>query len=131
MRPQRRSFGTRPPANWSGQISHGRLGVVPLLHTGAAVSRAFQMPQHITPGLMERTVHQNKFTPSSASLLKGCARPSDIWLNSPNYLSNLLSSLCFSQLLSSTFILLSTLNCVVLQDSTLIFIYPLKYDLIC
>lgn len=65
MRPQRQSSGTRPPANWSGQISHGRLGVVPLLDTGAAVSRAFQMLRHITPGLMERTVPQNKFTPSS------------------------------------------------------------------
>lgn len=93
LRSQRWSFGTRPPANWSGQISHGWMGVVPLLDTRAAVSRAFQMPQHITPGLMERTVPQNKFTPSLPSLLKGCTRPSDIWLYSPNCLSPALFSL--------------------------------------
>lgn len=33
-RPQRWSFGTRPPANWSVQISHGWLGVVPRPDTG-------------------------------------------------------------------------------------------------
>lgn len=69
MRPQRLSFGTKRPANWSGQISHGRLGVVPSYDTGAAVARAFQMLRHITPGLMERAVPQNKFTPASPPLL--------------------------------------------------------------
>lgn len=89
MRPQRASSGTRPPANWSGQISHGWPGVVPSLHTGAAVGPSFpdaaahsaraHGPAHPPP--------KNKFTPSSASFLKGRSRPSDIWLYSANYLS--------------------------------------------
>lgn len=92
-RPQRQRSGTRPPANWSGQISHGRLGVVPSPDTGAAVSGAFQMPRHITPRLVERRVPQNRFTPASSTLLQGRSRPSDIWLYSPNYLSVQLPSL--------------------------------------
>lgn len=112
LRPQRGSFGTRPPANWSGQISHGRLGVVPSLHTGAAVSRAFQMPQHITPGLMERTVHRNKFT-HHPQCLSWRDEPDLLTYGyySPNYLSNLLISLCLSQVLVSPLIPRSTQLC--------------------
>ena len=45
--PRRRGFGTRPPANWSGQISHGRLGVVPSPYVRGG---ATQMPGHLEPG---------------------------------------------------------------------------------
>lgn len=41
-RPRGQSFGTWSPPNWSGQISHGRLGVVPSPGL-AAVARDFQM----------------------------------------------------------------------------------------